>query len=175
MGEARTEQPATVKVLEFSRSARSDVRWWALLITGLVFAFAGYSIDPRTNCSDSGECAPWLVPVALAVGLLATLSGLAQLIVNPRRGSYVDVAAGELIWWEGKLADGRVGSQGRLALSNIARVRIVDGGDNADEIFLYDHDNQLLPFGGSEVIRWPYSTWAEQLAALCPRLVVEQQ
>lgn len=175
MGEARTETSAAAKALHFSRSARTDVRWWSLLIIGLAFAYAGYTIDPRTNCSESGECAPWLVPVAFAVGLLATLGGLAHLIANPRRGSYVDVGAGELVWWEGKVNDGRAQGEGRLPLSQIARVRIVDGGDSSDEIFLYDHQNQLLPFGGNEVVRWPFSTWAEQLAAVCPGLIVEQE
>lgn len=175
MDEEHAETRAVNKALVYSRSARRDVRWWGLLIIGLVFAYGGYTIDPRSNCSESGECAPWLVPIALVAGLIAVMGGLSHLVVNPRRGSYVDIDAGELVWWEGKVRDGRSQGEGRLPLSTIARVRIVSGGDSDDDVFLYDHSGQLLPFAGSEVIRWPYMSWAHALAGLCPSIRIDEE
>ena len=64
-------------VMVHQTSGRKDFRLYALLAFGLVFAFAGATIDPATNCDESGACAPWLVPVAFWMGVLATVAGLA--------------------------------------------------------------------------------------------------
>lgn len=172
-GATKTTQPLAM-ALSFEKSARQDLRWWGLLLVGLMFTYGGYTIDPRTNCSESGECAPWLVPLALGAGLVAALGGLVHLIANPRRGSHVDVATGELVWWEGKVSDGRSQGEGRIPLSAIARVRIVADSDAADGLFLYDRQDQLMPFGGNEVVRWPFHQWAEHLADFCPGLQIDE-
>jgi hypothetical protein len=169
-GALRPNAPA----LLYERSARRDVRWWGMFLVGLVFAIAGASIDPATNCSADGECAPWLVPIAFVVGAGCALSGAVMLIVNPRRGSFVDAAAGELVWWEGRVADGRASASGCLAMSSIAKVVLVSDSDS-DEIFLYDAAGALLPFPGGEVVPWPYARWAARLAEHVPALVVEER
>jgi hypothetical protein len=168
----RSVPPAAA--LLFDRSARGDVRWWAMFLVGLVFAFAGATIDPATNCSADGECAPWLVPVAFVAGVVFALSGAAMLVVNPRRGSYVDTAAGELVWWEGRVADGRASGAGRMPLSHIARIVLISDSDS-DEIFLYDAAGALLPIPGGEVIPWPHYAWAEKLAGHIPALMIEER
>ena len=48
-------------IFNYERNARTSLQYWALLALGLFFAWAGSTIDPLTNCSDDGECAPWLV------------------------------------------------------------------------------------------------------------------
>jgi hypothetical protein len=164
-----------VTALHYDTSTRRNFGVWMLLLVGLVFAYGGYTIDPRTNCSEDGECAPWLVPIALVMGVVATMGAVANLIVNGRSGSYVDGSAGELVWWEGRVRDGRTQGEGRLPLASIARVRIVDCGDSEDELFLYGRDGQLLPFGGNAVVGWPYGDWAQQLATYCPGLVIEDK
>lgn len=163
------------RALEFTASGRFDVRYWLLLLVGLAFAYAGYTVDPRTNCDTNGECAPWLVPIALVIGVVSSMAAAAHLIVNAQRGSYIDLNTRELVWWEGKVRDGRTSDEGRLALDQIARVKIVDGGDSSDDVYLYDHNDQLLPFAGSEVIRWPFCDWAEKLADHCPGLTIDQK
>ena len=55
-------------ILAYSRSARGDLRAWAMFVVGAIFVFAGLTIDPQDNCNDAGECAPWLVPVAFVLG-----------------------------------------------------------------------------------------------------------
>jgi hypothetical protein len=164
-----------VTALEYRTSTRRNFGVWMLLLVGIVFAYGGYTIDPESNCSEDGECAPWLVPIAFVMGIGATMAAVANLIVNGRSGSYVDVSAGELVWWEGRVGDGRAQAEGRLPLARIARARIVDGGDSEDELFLYGHDGQLLPFGSNAVVRWPYGDWAQQLAAYCPGLVIDDK
>jgi hypothetical protein len=162
------------RLMLFERSARRDVRWWGLLLVGLVFAYAGATINPASNCSADGECAPWLVPLAFGCGVIAALGGAAQLIVNPSRGSYVDAATRELVWWLGRVADGRASDAGRLPLAHIARAVVVEGSDS-DELFLYDCDGALLPFPSDEVMPWPYRDWASQLAGEVPGMVVEER
>lgn len=164
-----------VTALNYRVSTRLNFGVWMLLLVGVAFAYVGYTLDPRDNCADNGECAPWLVPIALVVGIIAIMGALSHLIVNPQYGSYVDVGAGELVWWEGRVRDGRTQGEGRLPLAQIARVRIVGGGDSKDELFLYGRDGRLLPFGGNVVVGWPYGDWAEQLAAYCPGLVIEEK
>lgn len=145
-----------------------------MFLVGLVFAFAGASIDPSTNCSSDGECAPWLVPLAFGLGVLFALGGAALLIVNPSRGSFIDPATRELVWWQGRVADGRATDAGRLKLADIARVVVVEGSD-ADELFLYGRDGELLPFPSDEVMPWPYRDWAARLANHVPGLVIEER
>jgi hypothetical protein len=163
------------RALVYQTSARRDIRWWLLLVVGLVFAGAASTVDPRQNCSADGECAPWLVPLALAMGVSAIIGALLQLIINPRRGSHVDVAAGELIWWQGKVRDGRSSDGGRVPLAAIARIRIIRNSDGADDLFLYGHDGGLLPFTGVEVIPWPYDGWAKSLLPFCPGLRIDAE
>jgi hypothetical protein len=160
--------------LHFERSARSDLRWWGMLLVGLVFAYAGATIDPARNCGSDGECAPWLVPLAFVGGVVFALGGASQLIVNARRGSYVDIVAGELVWWEGRVADGRASDQGRLPLAQIARIVLVSDSDS-DEIFLYDAAGALLPIPSGEVIPWPFADWAARLAEHVPGLIIEER
>lgn len=158
----------------FERSARRDVRWWGMFLVGLVFVWTGATVDPAANCSVDGECAPWLVPIAFAVGLLSALGGALLLIVNSSRGSYVDGAAAELVWWQGRVADGRASDSGRLPLAQIARAVVVSDSDS-DSLFLYGHDGALLPFPDGEVIPWPYARWAARLAEHVPALVIEER
>jgi hypothetical protein len=50
-----TTEPA---VPPFERSARSELRIWMMFAVGLGFLVAGLTVDPATNCSPDGECAP---------------------------------------------------------------------------------------------------------------------
>lgn len=158
----------------FERSARSDLRWWVALLVGLAFAIAGWTIDPATNCSADGECAPWLVPIAFVVGIVSAMMGGMQLIINPRSGSCIDTISGELVWWHGLVADGRASDTGRLALAHIARVVLVSNSDD-NELFLYDAQRQLLPFPKDEVMPWRHDQWAKALATHVPGLVIEER
>jgi hypothetical protein len=51
-------------VMVHQTSGRRGFSFYGLLAVGLVFVYAGATVDPATNCSWGGECAPWLVPVA---------------------------------------------------------------------------------------------------------------
>lgn len=161
-------------VLCFDRSARRDVRWWGMLLVGLIFVVAGATVDPASNCSSDGECAPWLVPMAFVAGVVFATGGAAQLYVNPRRGSYIDVAARELVWWQGRVADGQASDQGRLPLARIARV-VVESDSDSDAVYLYDAAGTLLPFPSDEVMPWPYRDWAAGLANHIPGLMIEER
>lgn len=151
--------------LRYERTARRDLRYWALLAIGLVFLWAGLTVDPQKNCSEDGECAPWLVPVAAVIGLGATAMGLGVLLANPRRGSFVDSANSELVWWQG-------GQGGRIPLERIARIRIVTDSDS-DAISLYDMTGERLPYFDGEVVPWPFPAWAERLRQIAPHVHIE--
>ena len=61
-----------MRKLQYSKSARSDWQTYLALLVGMVFTYAGATIDPASNCDASGRtCAPWLVYVAFGMGLLA--------------------------------------------------------------------------------------------------------
>lgn len=155
------------------RSARTEVRFWALLIVGLVFSYAGFTVDPESNCVAGGSCAPWLVPVATVIGLGAVAIGLGTLIANPRRGCRYDEALGELLWWQNRTLV-HPGDEGRIAPADIGTIRIIRDSDYT-EVHVYDHAGARLPYLDSEVIPWPYERWAERMIARWPHidLVVE--
>lgn len=157
----------------YRRSARRDVRIWLMLAVAAAFFAAGSLVDPAANCSADGrECAPWLIPVAWAAGVLLGLSAAAMLIANPQRGSMIDSATGDLVWWQRRIG-ARGGDEGRIHPSRISRIRIVRHSDSADAVHLYDREGARLFWFDEEVIPWPCDRWAAKLAAAWPHIVVE--
>lgn len=149
-------------------SGRKDFRLYAILAIGLVFIFAGATIDPATNCDDSGECAPWLVPVAFWMGVLASMAGLMGLIRNPRRGSRINARTGELMWWN----EIHTSASGSLNLADVSVIR-VDTSSDSSTVKLLGGQGELLPFGGVEVVPWRLEEWARGVARLQPHIRVE--
>lgn len=157
----------------YRRSARTDFRMWLLLAFGLIFFWTGSMLRPDDNCSEGGrECAPWLVLLAQGFGALVGLAALANMLANPRRGSFVDPKTGELVWWQGRIGKAG-GDEGRIHPSNIGKLRIVRRDEQEDEVHLYDREGNRLFWFDQEVIPWPYERWAEKLRALAPHIVVE--
>lgn len=149
-------------------SGRKDFRLYAVLAVGLVFVFAGATIDPATNCDASGECAPWLVPVAFWMGVFAALAGAIGLIRDLRRGSGVNARTGELMWWN----EIHSSASGSLNLADVSIIR-VDTSSDSSTIKLLGGKGETLPFGGVEVVPWKLEEWARGVARLQPHIRVE--
>ena len=163
---------AGTSIPSYRRSARTDYRMWLLLVFGTVFFWAGSVIDPADNCSEDGECAAWLVPLAQGLGALVAAGAAMNMLANPNRGSFVEPATGDLVWWQGRVgATG--GDEGRIHPSRIGKIRIVRQDDSADAVHLYDLDGDRLFWFDEEVIPWPYERWAGRLAADWPHIAVE--
>lgn len=158
-------------LIAFETCARRDPRFWVLLVVGLVFVWGSFAIDPQTNCSEGGECAPWLVPIAGLLGALAVTAGLTLLIANPSRGSRLDTDAGLLEWWQGRRR-GTPGNSGTIALTLIGRILIRRDSDG-DEISLYDLNGQRLAYFDREVIGTSPEDWARRLNLAVPAIRVE--
>lgn len=158
--------------LDFERSARRDLRFWVLLALGLVFLAAGWTVDPQTNCSEGGECAPWLVPVAAVIGLGATLTASGALIANVSRGCRYDPAKRELSWWQGRRG-GAGGYGGRISVDCIGHVLLKSDGDGTS-LSLYDRDGARLPHFDEEVMPWPCEWWVERLVREAPDIRTER-
>ena len=156
----------------YERSARRDIRAWGMFIIGTVFFYAGLTVDPRSNCSSSGECAPWLVPIALIVGAAIGLGGLGQLLANPRRGSRFDPESGVLIWWQNRVgtSDGDVG---QIAPTDIGTIRIVKQSEGSDEIHLYDLNGNRQFYFDEEVIPHDQERWSKAMTDRWPHIQVE--
>jgi hypothetical protein len=164
----------TDTVPSYRRSARTDFRMWLLLAFGLFFFWAGSMIDPADNCSEDGrECAPWLVPLAQGMGAIVALGAGLNMLANPNRGSFIDPATGDLVWWQGRIG-ARGGDEGRIHPSRISRLRIVRQDDSDDEVHLYDLEGNRLFWFDREVIPWPYERWAGRLAARWPHIEVDR-
>lgn len=156
-------------ILTYDRSARRELGSYALAAVGLVFAYAGGTIDPASNCSESGECAPWLVPIAFVMGVAAFFAGIGMLWANPRWGSRVDLTSRVLIWWNDQSSQG----EHHIPLDSIGTIRIKYGIEERN-VFLLDREGQPIPFPRDEVT--PYARredWARTVAALAPHIKVE--
>ncbi len=158
--------------LDYRRTARSDLRFWAIFVVGAVFLYAGLVIDPQTNCSDSGECAPWLVPLAAVMGGVFGLTGLGQLLTNQERGSRIDRTRGELSWWQNRTRTAE-GDTGRIALHEISRIRIEKRDEGLDGVHLYDRAGSRQHFFDEEVIPSDSERWARALAARYGHIQIE--
>lgn len=159
----------------YRRSARSDFRMWMLLLVGGFFFWTGTVVDPADNCSDDGrECAPWLIPLAQALGGLFALGAGLNMLANPNRGSFIDPATGDLVWWQRRIG-AKGGDEGRIHPSQISRLLIVRSDESDDAVHLYDHDGNRLFWFDEEVIPWPYERWAKRLADRWPHIAIEVQ
>lgn len=158
--------------LDHERSSRRDLWVWTLLIGGAVFIYAGYTIDPLRNCDESGNCAPWLVPLAAGMGWCALAMAVGLLWANPSRGCRIDPASGDLLWWKNRTGQS-AGDAGRIHPSGIASIRL-ELGDDKDSVSLYGHDGIRLAFFDEEVIPWPYDRWAERLASGYPHIRIDR-
>lgn len=158
--------------LDHECTARRDPRVWLLVLVGAGFVVAGFSIAPATNCSPSGDCAPWLVWLTRGLGALALLGGLWQLIDNPRRGCRIDTETGDLIWWQNR-SGARSGLGGRIAPARIHRIDIRNDREGPDALRLFDERGQVLPWFDAEVVPPPPEAWAQRLAARYPHILVE--
>lgn len=159
-----------MSTLQRNLSARRDFRTYALLFLGLVFTGAGLAVDPAANCDESGRnCAPWLVHVALWIGIATTLSGFYLLLRNPRWGSRLDADRRCIEWWDTR----RSPETQLLRLDDVARIKVRPSSDGPDQIFFYDRSGTLLPFPPDEVLPAGGETWARDLAARFPHIAVE--
>lgn len=158
--------------LDHERSARRDLTVWLMLLVGVGFLAAGLTVAPEANCNSSGECAPWLVPVAKWMGVFVTLMALGQLAANPRRGCRIDPDTGDLIWWKNR-ARRHPGQGGRIAPAQISRLTIRHTDNGPDMISLYDQEGQRQPWFDAEVLPWPEERWAQRLVARHPHIRLE--
>jgi len=155
--------------LETSMSARRDARIYILLLLGMVFLLAGLTIEPSTNCSEGGECAPWLIPVALVVGALALLGAISALVVNAEWGYRFNLDEKRLYWW-----DTRVSPDLRsLALNEVSLIKVRVVYDSSDKIFFYDQAGNLMPFPYDFEAPVPYEKWTRDIVHLFPGIRVE--
>lgn len=149
-------------------SGRRDFRLYAVLAVGLVFVYAGATIDPATNCDEGGECAPWLVPVAFWMGVIASLSSLIGIIRDPRRGGRINARTGELEWWN----EIHVSASGKLNLADVSVIR-VDTSSDSSTVKLLDAQGRMLTFAGVEVLPGRLEEWARGVAKMQPHIRVE--
>lgn len=159
-----------MKKLEYGNSARRDLRTYLVLGFGVFFTWAGATVAPSTNCDESGrECAPWLVPIAFCMGLLATAAGLGLWAANRRWGSRLDLDQRRLSWWDtAKSAETHA-----IALDDVSRIKVQHFSEGDDKLFLYDRDGALIRFPDERAVPYDAERWARDLAVHCPHIVVE--
>lgn len=155
--------------LDSSTSARRAPTTYLLLLLGLVFAYGGATIDPASNCDESGrECAPWLVPVAFWVGVVTTLMAAALWLHNPRWGLRVDTVERRLYWW-----DGRIGAGLRsVSLDELASIRLASLDDERDVLHFEDGQGQRLPAPSTDLLPANRERWLQALQQRFPHLRV---
>lgn len=156
--------------LEYAMSGRRDFRSYALLLVGLVFVFAGATVDPAKNCDESGrECAPWLVPIAFCMGVLAATGGAAMLFNNYKWGSRLDLAQRRLFWWDTR----RSPEIRSIALDDVSRIKVRTVSEGSDKMFFYDRAGAMMPIPEQEIFPFTPEGWARDLLAYFPHIVVE--
>lgn len=156
--------------LEHSMSARRDIRFYALLFVGLIFAWGGATVDPAKNCDESGrECAPWLVPIAFFLGVLAATSGLAMLVTNNKWGSRVDLAQRRIFWWHTGVSP-EVQS---FSLDDVSRIKVQTVSEGNDKLFFYNRDNTMISIPAEEIFPSASEAWCRELATHFPHIAVE--
>lgn len=164
----------TTAPLAFERTARKGVMFWAMLLVGAAFLFAGNTVDPQKNCDETGkECAPWLVPLAAGAGWLIVAAALGQLWVNPRRGYSIDAQTGDLVWWTNRTSRTQ-GDMGRIHPSQIVSVKIIEN-DDSTTLSLIGQDGERLAYFDEELVPWPCDSWAETFQRAHPHIRIDKK
>lgn len=141
-----------------------------MLLVGTMFVYAGLTVDPASNCDASGKtCAPWLVPLALAMGVVLAVSALAVLIHVRRWGSGLDIDARTLWWWDSAVGPG----EHAIALDKIARIHVQRPHEREDRILLYGEDGTPLRFPAERSVPYNPTQWARDLATHFPHIQVD--
>ena len=161
-----------MRKLQYSKSARSDWQTYLALLVGVVFTYAGATIDPASNCDASGQsCAPWLVYVAFGVGLLAIAVAVGLLGANRRWGSRLDLSQRELVWWDTAVSE----DLQHIALDAVGRIRVERPSESRDFLCFYDTQGALIRFTDKHVFACNVQDWAHELATHFPHITVEVQ
>jgi hypothetical protein len=159
-----------MKTLDYSMSARRDWQTYLALLVGMVFTYAGATVDPASNCDASGRsCAPWLVYVAFGMGLLAIAAAVGLWGANRRWGSRLDLAQRQFIWWDTAVSE----DPQHIALDAIGRIKVVRPSESRDQLHFYDRQGALVPFTDKHVFPCNVQDWARGLAVHCPDITVE--
>ena len=159
-----------MKKLEYHMSARRHYRTYLVLAFGTFFMWAGLTVDPATNCDASGrQCAPWLVYVALGMGVLAVAAGVGLWGANRRWGSRLDLAQHRLLWWENAMSE----EPQSIALHTVSKIKVQHHSESSDRLFFYDQVGVLIRFTEERAVPYHYETWARDLATHYPHIKVE--
>ena len=159
-----------MKKLEYSVSAWRDLRTWLILLVGLGFLYAGATVDPATNCDESGrECAPWLIPVAFWMGIVGTSMGLGLLAFNRKWGSRLDLGRRTLTWWDSAVSAERHD----IALDDVARIKVQRFSESNDRMFFYDKHDAWIRFPEERGVPYDAERWARDLAVHYPHITVD--
>ena len=161
---------STMRKLEYSRSARRDWETYLILLFGMVFTYAGATVDPASNCDASGRsCAPWLVYVAFGMGLIGIATGVGLWGANRKWGSRLDLAQRQLVWWDSAVSE----EPQRIALDAVGRIKVERPSESADFLHFYSSKGKLIRFTDKHVFPCNAQDWARELAAHFPHIVVE--
>jgi hypothetical protein len=155
----------------YEHTGQRDIRWWFILVFGTTFFVTSFVADPQ-NCDLCGVCAPWLVPVLRWGGAVFAVMGATRLITNPRQGSLIDPATGDLVWWQERFGT-TGGKEGRIHPSQISEIRIVGKSESMDQVSLHDLAGGRQAHFDGEVIPVPFEDWAKALAARWPNIRVD--
>ncbi|CAN7264285.1 hypothetical protein LJR168_003582 [Pseudoxanthomonas sp. LjRoot168] len=159
-----------MRKLRQASNSRRDLRVYGMLLVGAMFVYAGLVVDPASNCDASGrECAPWLVPIAFAMGVVLAGSSLAMLVHARRWGSRLDLETRTLWWWDNAVGPG----EHAIALGDVARIRVQRPEESEDRVFLYGHDGESLRFPSERGIPYDAAQWARDLARHFPHITVD--
>jgi len=159
-----------MKKLNYNMSARRDWQSYLALGVGIVFTYAGATIDPASNCDASGRtCAPWLVYMAFGMGVLAIAAAVGLLGANRRWGSRLDLAQRQLAWWDTAVSE----DPQHITLDAISRIKVVRPSESRDELHFYDQGGARLRFTDKHVLPYNARDWARDLATHFPHITVE--
>ncbi len=155
--------------LEYQSSARKDLKLYAFLLAGILFTYAGTTV-PSENCDESGrECAPWLIPVAFYLGILASTTSFVLLLKNGNWGSKVDLENHHLIWWDTR----KYKEKQHVNFFDIKLIRIKIHSESPDTIQFYDSLGDLLAIPKQEIFPVPLVDWSHALVKNYPHINIE--
>jgi hypothetical protein len=93
-------------------------------------------------------------------------------MANTSRGSRLDPATGDLVWWQNRTRK-HAGEHGRIHPSQIGRIRLTKESERADTVHLYNLEGVRQPYFDAEVIPTAIEKWAGRLVARWPHIRFE--
>jgi hypothetical protein len=128
----------------YENRPRANWQTWLVLLVAILFTGVSFTTDPELNCTDSGECAAWVVYVIRTFSVILLVGVGWRFLVNHPYGSAIDLSEDSLIWWSAGRAHPNPQRHGKIRAQDIKSIEyeVGDGDGKFSKVYLFNQADE---------------------------------